>query len=84
MFFHDDSYGVDWDALATCESGNYPRAVDPSGTYFGLFQFDLPTWRSVGGTGNPIDASPSEQLARAKALYLRQGLTPWACAAAAG
>src|SRR5438046_1405604 len=30
---------LDWKALATCESGNNPRAVSPSGRYRGLFQF---------------------------------------------
>jgi len=84
VFFHDVSYGVNWDGLAHCESTNNPRAVDPSGTYFGLFQFDLSTWASVGGTGNPIDASPEEQLLRAKLLYQDRGLQPWACAWAAG
>ena len=83
VFFHDYSYGVNWDGLAHCESTNNPRAVNPSGTYFGLFQFDLSTWRSVGGSGNPIDASPEEQLLRAKKLYLSRGLQPWACAWAA-
>jgi uncharacterized protein YabE (DUF348 family) len=83
VYFHDYSYGVNWDGLAHCESTNYPRAVDPTGTYFGLFQFDLSTWRSVGGSGNPIDASPQEQLLRAKELYLARGLQPWACAWAA-
>jgi uncharacterized protein YabE (DUF348 family) len=83
VFFHDFSYGVNWDGLAHCESTNNPRAVNPTGRYFGLFQFDLSTWSSVGGTGNPIDASPEEQLLRAKKLYLARGLSPWACAWAA-
>jgi uncharacterized protein YabE (DUF348 family) len=83
VFFHDNSYGVNWDGLAHCESTNNPRAVNPTGRYFGLFQFDLPTWRSVGGSGNPIDATPQEQLLRAQKLYLSRGLSPWACAWAA-
>ncbi|MEU7680976.1 ubiquitin-like domain-containing protein, partial [Streptomyces spectabilis] len=32
--------GLDWGALASCESGGRPTAVDPSGTYGGLYQFD--------------------------------------------
>jgi hypothetical protein len=48
-----------------------------------MFQFDLPTWASVGGSGNPIDASPQEQLMRAKLLYQSRGLEPWACRDAA-
>lgn len=73
--------GVDalnWDALAECESGGNPRAVNPAG-YYGLYQFSLSTWRSVGGTGNPIDASPAEQLYRAKLLYKKAGAGQWGC-----
>jgi uncharacterized protein YabE (DUF348 family) len=87
VFFHDHTFGVNWDGLATCESTNRPTAVNanPSAGYptYGLFQFDLPTWASVGGSGNPVDASPQEQLMRAKLLYQQRGLNPWACAYAA-
>jgi uncharacterized protein YabE (DUF348 family) len=69
--------GLDWGALAQCESGGRPRAMDPSGTYGGLYQFDRRTWRSVGGTGRPQDASPAEQTYRAKKLYVRRGAAPW-------
>ncbi|MFZ5851251.1 MAG: ubiquitin-like domain-containing protein [Actinomycetota bacterium] len=68
--------GLNWAALARCESGGNPRAVNGAG-YYGLYQFSLSTWRSVGGTGNPIDASPAEQTARAQALYARSGRSPW-------
>ena len=70
--------GLNWAALAKCESGGNPRAVNPAG-YYGLYQFSLGTWRSVGGSGNPIDASPAEQTARAQALYARSGAGPWGC-----
>lgn len=73
--------GVDslnWAALAECESGGDPRAVNPSG-YYGLYQFALSTWASVGGSGNPIDASPDEQTYRAKLLYQKAGAGQWAC-----
>ncbi|HEU4947707.1 MAG TPA: transglycosylase family protein [Kribbella sp.] len=65
-----------WRKVAECESGGNPRAVNGAG-YYGLFQFDKQTWRSVGGSGNPADASASEQLARAKALYAQRGAAPW-------
>jgi len=65
-----------WRKVANCESSLNPRAVSPAG-YYGLFQFDLQTWRSVGGTGNPIDASASEQYRRAKILYAERGASPW-------
>ena len=64
---------LNWAALAHCESGGNPRAVGGGGKYFGLYQFSLGTWHGVGGTGNPIDASPAEQTYRAKLLYLQRG-----------
>jgi uncharacterized protein YabE (DUF348 family) len=70
--------GLNWAALAKCESGGNPRAVNPAG-YYGLYQFSLSTWRSVGGSGNPIDASPAEQTARAQTLYNKAGAGQWGC-----
>jgi uncharacterized protein YabE (DUF348 family) len=72
--------GLNWAALAQCESGGNPRAVNPAG-YYGLYQFSLATWQRVGGTGNPIDASPAEQLKRAQILYARAGASQWGCGA---
>ncbi|MFF3636412.1 ubiquitin-like domain-containing protein [Streptomyces sp. NPDC002250] len=69
--------GLNWRALAACESGGRPNAVDPSGTYGGLYQFDTSTWRSLGGSGRPQDASVREQTNRAKKLYVRRGASPW-------
>lgn len=86
VFFHDTEFGVNWDGLAYCESTNNPKAVNnPAGflSTYGLFQFDLPTWQSVGGSGNPGDAGPAEQLKRAKLLYQQRGLEPWLCGYAA-
>jgi resuscitation-promoting factor RpfB len=67
---------LNWAALADCESGGNPRAVNPAG-YYGLYQFSLGTWHSVGGSGNPIDNSSSEQTYRAKLLYKRSGAGQW-------
>ncbi len=87
VFFNDTEFGVNWDGLAMCESTHNPKAINanPSAGLptYGLFQFDLPTWASVGGTGNPIDASPEEQIMRAKLLFQSRGLQPWACRKAA-
>ena len=58
VFFHDLEYGVNWDGLARCESTNNPRAVNPSGKYTGLFQFDDRTWHSVGGRDGPTMPRP--------------------------
>ncbi|MFF4118785.1 ubiquitin-like domain-containing protein [Streptomyces sp. NPDC001714] len=78
---HPDSVtgadGLDWHGLAACESGGRPHAVDPSGTYGGLYQFDTRTWHSLGGDGRPQDASAEEQTFRAKKLYVSRGSTPW-------
>lgn len=63
------------DAIARCESGGNPRASN--GTHFGLYQFDLGTWRSVGGTGHPLNASASAQHAAAARLLASRGTQPW-------
>lgn len=68
--------GLNWGALAECESGGNPRAVNPAG-YYGLYQFNLATWRSVGGSGMPHLASAGEQTYRAKRLYQARGRSPW-------
>jgi hypothetical protein len=64
-------------AIAACESGGDPGAVDASGTYRGKYQFDMQTWASVGGSGDPAAASEAEQDARAAQLYAQSGSTPW-------
>jgi resuscitation-promoting factor RpfB len=69
--------GLNWEALAQCESGGDPRAINPAGPYYGLYQFDLGTWQANGGSGNPIDASPEEQTRVAYNLYLARGREPW-------
>ncbi|MGW7440818.1 ubiquitin-like domain-containing protein [Streptomyces sp. NPDC054849] len=69
--------GLNWAALARCESGGRPGATDPSGTYGGLYQFDVHTWQALGGSGRPQDASGAEQTYRAKKLYLQRGASPW-------
>lgn len=72
-----DAMADAWARLRHCEAtGNY-RAVSPGGTYRGAYQFDQRTWETVGGTGDPIDASPAEQDLRAQILYSRRGNQPW-------
>ncbi|MBD3913594.1 transglycosylase family protein [Nocardioides hwasunensis] len=68
--------GLNWGALANCESGGNPQAVNAAG-YYGLYQFDTGTWRSVGGSGLPTSASAAEQTYRAKLLYQQRGRSPW-------
>ena len=69
--------GLNWAALAQCESGGNPRSVSSDGRFRGLYQFTIGTWQGVGGTGDPIDASSSEQTYRAQILYRRSGDSPW-------
>jgi hypothetical protein len=66
------------DRIAACESGGNPRAVNPNGHY-GKYQFDMQTWASVGGSGNPANASEAEQDKRAAMLYAQRGSSPWEC-----
>ena len=64
-------------AIASCESGGDPTAVSSDGTYRGKYQFDYGTWESVGGSGDPAEASEQEQDYRAALLYSRSGSSPW-------
>jgi resuscitation-promoting factor RpfB len=66
-----------WKELARCESSLNPEALNPSGKYRGLFQFDLRSWEYVGGTGNPEDTPVHEQYKRAKMLQDKQGWEAW-------
>ena len=66
-----------WGCIIRHESGGNPSAVSPNGLYFGLFQFDIGTWESVGGSGSPADASVAEQWALAQRLYSERGWQPW-------
>ena len=69
--------GLNWAALAECESGGNPQAYNPAGPYYGLYQFMESTWRAVGGVGLPSQASASEQTYRAQILYNRSGAGQW-------
>ncbi|WP_443074732.1 ubiquitin-like domain-containing protein [Streptomyces sp. NBC_01431] len=68
---------LDWGSLAHCESGGRPGALDPSGTYGGLYQFDAGTWHALGGSGRPEQAPAGEQTFRAKKLFVKRGASPW-------
>ena len=67
--------------IAQCESGGNPRAVSRSGQYRGKYQFDVGTWRGLGGRGDPARAPEWLQDRLALKLYRRSGTAPWgACA----
>jgi hypothetical protein len=64
--------------IAQCESGGNPRAISRDGRYRGKFQFDMGTWRSLGGKGDPAKAAESVQDRLALKLYRQRGTAPWA------
>jgi hypothetical protein len=64
------------EAIAACESGGDPT-TDTGNGFYGKYQFDLSTWQSVGGSGNPAHASEAEQDRRAAMLYAQAGASPW-------
>ena len=73
-----------WAALARCESGGNPSTNTGTG-YYGMYQFSLPTWYAVGGSGLPSDNSAAEQTYRAQILQARSGWGQWpACARSLG
>jgi len=74
---HPSPTAEQWAALRMCESSNRTNAVSRTGKYRGLYQFDLPTWKSVGGMGDPATASRAEQHKRAAMLYAKRGWQPW-------
>lgn len=62
-------------ALRQCEAtGNYHNRKNR--TYRGAYQFDRQTWESVGGSGDPADAPPSEQDDRARTLWTQRDAWP--------
>jgi len=63
--------------LRDCESSGRYDAVSPGGAYRGAYQFDLGTWASVGGSGDPAVASRDEQDYRAWLLWSDRGAQPW-------
>jgi resuscitation-promoting factor RpfB len=69
--------GLDWAALAMCESHGNPKSVSSGGMYMGLYQFSMSTWAGVGGSGKPSDATAAEQTYRAKLLFVRDHSSPW-------
>lgn len=63
--------------IARCESGLNPRAYNPSGPYYGLFQFLASTFRGNGGT----DIWDPNQQAEITAKMLAHGQAwQWGCA----
>jgi resuscitation-promoting factor RpfE len=68
--------GVNWDAVAACESGGNWSTATGNGYYGGL-QFTMGTWRANGGTGSPHKASREEQIRVAENVLRTQGIKAW-------
>lgn len=65
-----------WAQLAQCESGGDPKTNTGNG-FYGLYQFTLETWQSLGGTGYPHEADAATQTAMAKKLQAQAGWGQW-------
>jgi hypothetical protein len=66
--YNDPSNPAAWDRIASCESGGN-WALSTGNGYYGGLQFSLSSWRSVGGTGYPNQASRETQIAMGQRLY---------------
>lgn len=76
--------GSTWDQLAECESGGNWN-IDTGNGYRGGLQFKQSTWEAYGGSGNPAEASKSEQIRVAENVQQGQGWGAWpACSAQLG
>src|ERR1700712_129341 len=75
------SSGVNWDAIANCESTNN-WSINTGNGYYGGLQFDSGTWLSNGGGAYAPRAdlaTREQQIAIANKVYAARGLSPWAC-----
>lgn len=70
-----------WRKIAKCESG-VRWSINTGNGYYGGLQFNLGTWRSVGGRDfatYPHKATWREQITAANRLYKQRGFQPWGC-----
>lgn len=80
------SGGVDWSAIAACESGGNWGTSTGNGFYGGL-QFSEGTWLANGGgryASTAAGASPSQQIAVAGRVLASQGIGAWPVCGAHG
>jgi resuscitation-promoting factor RpfE len=68
--------GVDWDAVAACESGG-SWSTNTGNGYYGGLQFTQGTWQANGGSGSPHNASREEQIRVAENVLQSQGIGAW-------
>jgi hypothetical protein len=70
------SSGVNWDRIASCESGGN-WAINTGNGYHGGLQFTPGTWRANGGSGSAENASRDEQIRVAENVLHSQGIGAW-------
>jgi Transglycosylase-like domain len=63
-------------ALRKCESGDNYK-INTGNGYYGAYQFSAQTWRSLGYSGLPSDASPETQDEAARRLQAKAGWGQW-------
>jgi len=71
--------GTDWDAIAVHESGSN-WACNTGNGYYGGLQFDLPTWKDLGGlefADRPDHATREQQIAVANRVPVAQRAGRW-------
>jgi resuscitation-promoting factor RpfB len=71
--------GLNWDAVAQCESGGH-WADNTGNGYYGGLQFNISTWISNGGgayASRADLATRDQQIAIANKLYASRGSAPW-------
>jgi hypothetical protein len=73
---HDRSFPTMLRELRQCESGDR-YSINTGNGYYGAYQFNLSTWRSVGGSGYPHQNPPHVQDEMATRLYESRGWSPW-------
>jgi resuscitation-promoting factor RpfB len=74
---NDPAGSAVWERLAQCESNGNWQHISGNGLYYGGLQFHPDTWRMVGGTGMPHEASKAEQIRRGRILQERLGWGQW-------
>ena len=65
-----------FERLAACESGGN-WSINTGNGYYGGLQFNLGTWRGVGMSGYPHQASKAQQIAAGQKLHSQRGWRPW-------
>ena len=65
-----------FERLAQCESGGRWN-INTGNGYYGGLQFNLATWRGLGMSGYPHQASKATQIAAGQKLHSQRGWKPW-------